>query len=371
AKARAGIHEAEAEKLYAEAAELFKKEQLFDVKPLVEKLKSDYAQSRPVTDAARNPTFADLEQSTANLGRFITVRQDGKGDFTTIQAAIAAAPPNSLIEIQDNGPYNEKIGIQQAGLTIRGKAGCWPIITSVGPVTSFAVLVSVAAPRVSMERVVLSHGGAAGSEPYCVVGSLTIRSSVLDRGSASYTLWEGSWEIDECVIIGPSGAGGRDLSVRNSVWLGDASRGGVTVAGSAAKLENLLVTWGCRTPGVRSTMRYCTIGGLLDLGAPSQVSQVTDSIVQSVQSVNANTVVEHCNVYGNPPFIDAAKPGKGCFSADPQFRDPANLDYRLLPTSPCLGKASDGGDIGCRFTPEMIQMLNLALELRAKGIIKF
>jgi hypothetical protein len=60
-----------------------------------------------------------------------------------------------------------------------------------------------------------------------------------------------------------------------------------------------------------------------------------------------------------------------CFAADPQFRDPANLDYRLMPTSPCIGKASDGGDIGCRYTPEMIEMIQKALELRAKGIIKF
>ena len=34
-------------------------------------------------------------------------------------------------------------------------------------------------------------------------------------------------------------------------------------------------------------------------------------------------------------------------------------------------KASDGGDIGCRYTPQMIEMCKIALELRAKGIIKF
>jgi hypothetical protein len=42
--------------------------------------------------------------------------------------------------------------------------------------------------------------------------------------------------------------------------------------------------------------------------------------------------------------------------------------YRLKPTSPCRKKASDGGDIGCRFTPEMLEK---ALELRRKRIIKF
>ena len=35
------------------------------------------------------------------------------------------------------------------------------------------------------------------------------------------------------------------------------------------------------------------------------------------------------------------------------------------------GLASGGGDIGCRYTAEMIEMVNVALQLRAKGIIKF
>jgi hypothetical protein len=72
-----------------------------------------------------------------------------------------------------------------------------------------------------------------------------------------------------------------------------------------------------------------------------------------------------------PGFLDHAKAGPACLVADPQFRDPENLDYRLKPTSPCRGKASDGGDIGCRFTPEMLEMLKRAHELRRKGTIKF
>jgi hypothetical protein len=42
-----------------------------------------------------------------------------------------------------------------------------------------------------------------------------------------------------------------------------------------------------------------------------------------------------------------------------------------MPTIPCVRNASEGGDLGCRFTPEMLEMLKLALELRAKGVIKF
>jgi hypothetical protein len=36
-----------------------------------------------------------------------------------------------------------------------------------------------------------------------------------------------------------------------------------------------------------------------------------------------------------------------------------------------IGSTTNGGDIGCRYTAEMIEMCQMALELRAKGIIKF
>jgi hypothetical protein len=36
-----------------------------------------------------------------------------------------------------------------------------------------------------------------------------------------------------------------------------------------------------------------------------------------------------------------------------------------------LHARSDGGGTGCRFTPEMLEVLEKALELRKKGIIKF
>jgi hypothetical protein len=97
---------------------------------------------------------------------------------------------------------------------------------------------------------------------------------------------------------------------------------------------------------------------------------VLDSIVAEVTSRTAETKIEHCDVFEGK-YLVLAKPGKGCFSKNPQFRDPENLDYRLKPTSPCRKKASDGGDIGCRFTPEMLEMLEVARELRRKGIIKF
>ncbi|HIQ20104.1 MAG TPA: hypothetical protein EYH34_02535 [Planctomycetes bacterium] len=58
-------------------------------------------------------------------------------------------------------------------------------------------------------------------------------------------------------------------------------------------------------------------------------------------------------------------------AATPLFVNPVALDYRLQEHSPARGRASDGGDIGVRWTPEMLQMCRIALELRARGLIKF
>ena len=93
-----------------------------------------------------------------------------------------------------------------------------------------------------------------------------------------------------------------------------------------------------------------------------------DSIVGVVRG-NELARIDHCNVFGGYEVM--ARPGKSCISVDPQFVNPKGHDYRLGPKSPCRGKASDGGDLGCQYTPEMLEMLKLAFALRAKGIIKF
>jgi len=79
--------------------------------------------------------------------------------------------------------------------------------------------------------------------------------------------------------------------------------------------------------------------------------------------------MDYCVTFG--AISAEVQRGKGCWSANPMFRDPSNLDYRLKPGSPCIGKASDGGDIGCRYTPEMIELCKQALEIRRRGILKF
>lgn len=300
-----------------------------------------------------------MEKAVANLGKRFTVRLDGKGDFKSIQGAINAAPANSLIEIQDNGPYNERIGIGTEGLTIRGKKSCWPVITSVGPLTGFPVLVSVSAPRIQLERLLLLHGGAAGLDQMGLVGNVSIRSSI-GWGAGLWELSGGT--IEDCVTFcGVKGAN----RIKNCLCFGGFDPYPFT----GYKVENAFLRTVNRQLASGEDLRCCTIEVPLVIVGPNV--KLFDCIVPFVQSDRTDPVIDHCNVHGNPPFVGSVKPGKGCFGGDPQWVDPANFDYRLRPTSPCRGKASDGSDVGCRYTPQMIEMLKLAFDLRRRGILKF
>jgi hypothetical protein len=147
--------------------------------------------------------------------------------------------------------------------------------------------------------------------------------------------------VEQTIVIGEARVS--RLIARECLWLGEE------VGGNR----------GC-------DVRNCTIVGRV---VTNRESVVLNSIVGHVAGPAAQ--IEHCNVFAKPPFQGGAKPGRGCFSGNPRFRAPRDLDYRLAKGSPCRGRASDGGDVGCRYTPEMIQMINRALELRKKGIIKF
>ena len=372
--AKSAIAESEAEKLYAEAQKLFEKKELFDLKPLIEKLKTAYPATKPVTDTARKPAFAEMAKATKTLGRFLTVRKDGKGDFKTIQAAIDAAPPDSLVEIQDTGPYEEKILVpkEKEGLHLRGKKGCWPIITSAGHRSGFAILVSVSATGVTFERLVLAHVKPAGAMPTTLElngGEFRFASGIMFHESSCLYQRAGtgsSATLSNCVLSGGAFITDR-AEIKDSLWL----LSGIRVYGGRATVSNAVLSSLESDSAFGAQIKSCTIRG--KVGFIAKDNSIADSVLLgSVESLADGNEIENCDApAGAQCYIDRAKPGKGCFSADPQFREPANFDYRLKPTSPCRKKASDGGDIGCRYTPEMLEVLEKALELRKKGIIKF
>ena len=374
ATAKKGVHEEEAEALYAEAVKYHEQRRLFDLRDVTRRLKAEYADCLAVTDTARSPSFVKFEQATANVGQKLTVRLDGKGNHTSIQEAIDAAQPNSLIEIQDNGPYNEKIviGEEKAGLAIRGPADGWALVTSDGPIRDFPNLVTIGAKRVAFTRMILFHPNFAGANSSAVMvtgpaDEVSFGRCVLApenggalsaSGSANETI-----SLDNCVSLGCSGW--RTIEARNSHFLGACD------PYQKFKIENCVVagTGGFRSATATGEYRSCTFFRSSELHGPP--CSISDSILPSILATKPGHQITHCCLYGDKPFLDQAQPGEGCFRANPQFANPNVFDYRLLPTSPCIGKASDGGDIGVRYTPEMMEMLQLALELRAKGAIEF
>jgi len=236
AVAEDGIHQSEAEKLYSQAVKLFEDKQLFDLRDVVEKLKTDYSTTLAVTDTERSPSLSELDEAVADVGSKIVVRLDGDGNFTSIQQAIDSATPNSLIEIQDNGPYNEKLYVppEKTGLTIRGGTGIWPIVTSVGPRSNFPVLLTIRAPEVSLERLVLSHGQAGGQSPACVVGNFSIRSCIVYEERTAINL--GGGLVHNCVIVGGGCMQGELVTVSDTVWCG-----GLNYIHGGCALENAVV----------------------------------------------------------------------------------------------------------------------------------
>lgn len=351
--------EAEAESLYAEAVNLFRQELLYDVKPLIERLQTEYANTTVVLDARRRPSVAELSKATACLGRRFTVRQDGKGDFRSIQAAIDAAPPYSLIEICDSGVYQEKIVIEKEGTFISGVAPHWPIIASLPPQQPFIFLVEVKAHHVRLERIIMVHQRSLPTPPHCATvfneSSTWLRRCIIHPGVS----FGGRTRTDTCFITGHVSIEG-PLQDRDSIWIAQLS------IYYASVFANSLLG-GITETAPECIFLHCTISGD---AAVADRTVMRDCLLRSVRS-GPNTVIEFCCVTGTPPFSEQARPGTGTFQGDPLFVSPADLDYRLQPGSPCVGRASDGGDIGVRWTPEMLEMIQVAIELRRRGLISF
>ncbi len=360
--AEQGVWQQQADELFAQAVDRLEQDQLFELRSLIDRLQTDYAGSNAVTDSDRNPSFVHLAAAVAKLGKRLTVRQDGRGDFTEIQAAVEAASPHSLIEIQDAGPYREPIVIRKDGLVLRGRSGVWPIITSAGFPAAVEKLIQVAASDVQLEQLIVIHSNIGGNDPR----GIDLRSSRGCRVSRLIASCSGH----TIALHGPD----HRLAHVDHVFVAGEMHGMLHITNSiclrrtmASYAENsVLGAWDLR--GDECQARRCVI---LDRVVLRPGSALVDSIVPSVQASDADVRIEFCNVHGDPPFIDRARGGEGCFSSPPMFAAPKNADYRLLPNSPGIGKASDGGDVGVRYTPGMVELIKRAFELRARGNIKF
>ncbi len=339
--ARRGLREKEAEGMYAQAAGLFRNGDLYELKAVVALLKSQYADSAVVVDSQRKPSVAEFEKAVADLGPLVRVRKDGKGDVKTIQEAIKMATGNAKIQIEEVGPWAEQITVpaEKEGLTICGKKGILPVLTTAGAANSYSETFLIHSPQLLLERLAIVRADSAGAPGIAITADTT---SLSLRGGDVYGHLQA----------------GKGVAVKDCVFFGHV---GFRASGS---LQNALVCGGVIC-GSDSQLRHCTIAGPLHLtGMPSVVS---DCIVSSINAPNAGHTVEHCDVFGINPLLNQAALGKGCLKLPPQFADANSLDFRLLPGSHCRKAASDGSDMGFTCTAEIQALLKALDDLRNRA----
>ncbi len=336
-EAKRGLREKAAEGIYAQAAALFRNGDFYELKPVVERLKTQYADSAVAADPERKPSLAELEKAVADLGPLVRVRKDGKGDAKTIQEAVNGAPPKAVIQLEEVGPWSEQVLVPaaKAGLTIRGKRGPLPVITTAGAKNTYSEPLVVEVPQLSLERLAIVRADAGGPR----LAAITAEKTALS--------------LREVVVYGYVRVG-KDAVARDCVFVGHVG------FRAFSSLENVLVYGGVNC-GADSQLRHCTITGPLHLAGRSGL--VEDCIVSTIDAPQGGQKIEHCDVFGENPYKNQAAPGKGCLKAPPRFFDEKNFDLRLQALSPCRKAASDGGDMGITYSAEMQTLLKAAADL--------
>lgn len=373
-EAKRGLREKEAEATYAQAARLYRDGDFYELKPIVERFKAQFADSSVAADPQRKPSVGELEKAVADLGPLVRVQKDGKGDAKTIQEAVNQAARNSVIQIEEAGPWTEQIVVsrEKEGLTIRGKKGILPIITVAGGENNHGEIISVQSQQLSLERLVLSRaepGGPPGPAVTAGRGSISLRGAIVFGHCQA-------GKIDSQRSVFAGGVRTQDgIVAKNSVFFGHVG------SNAACTLKNVLVCGpgsggggdrggggmggGGINCGPDSELRHCTITSTLHLSGMSCL--VSDCIVATIEASNDGHKIDHCDVYGEPPYLNQAKAGEGCINSPPQFADPKAIGFRLQSDSPCRKAASDGTDMGFAYTSELQELLKVFVDLRGRG----
>ncbi|HGY91043.1 MAG TPA: hypothetical protein ENK43_07710, partial [Planctomycetes bacterium] len=304
----------------------------------------------------------------------VSVRQDGTGDHTTITAALAAAQPGDIIEIQDNGTYVEDLVISGNFLTLRAAQHRKPILQP-ATTTPGAVHVRVLSGTPNPVLAGLTFDGA-GSQ-----GEGVVLESGVTLG-----------RVQDCRFLDYQGAGQHALLLQSGIldtlverceFVG--CRRSVTVVQCASTFVRNCLIW--NQPSRLAAVDW----GLKGVDQPSWLGVINctidvdgtgPGIIFNVNSLSTpmppppqpdipgipppcsgfgDVYMSNCIIVNGAPTLTVTGPLCGisfsCFDAgeplqpllpadnhfgNPLFVDRANGDFGLLPISMCRNSGTDG-----------------------------
>lgn len=227
----------------------------------------------------------------------IVVAQNGSGNYTTIQEAVAAAGPGEVIYVKA-GTYREALMIEKrGGIRLLGAGPGSAIVDAGGEYAALTL---------------------AGSD--CRVEGFTF------TGASSHGIYirDGAHQVGRCLIVGNG-----DRGVYFSSFGGKPS----------ARVE------------------FCTVAdnGVSGIYVPQGSSEtaVTDCIIafngRGIVSDGdgGGIAVERNCVFETGSSFGSIKVGSGNIAKEPGFVNREIGDYRPRKNSPCIGAAANGANMGC------------------------
>lgn len=259
------------------------------------------------------------------------VRQDGKGDFTSIRQALDAVSDNSIVQIADDGIYRDYslIYLTKDNITLRGLPGKAPVLDN-------SIDTGV--------RPVALHTGEGWK-----IENLRFRGT----GSSTLLFCGARTIVENCLLTDASvGISGAPRGVSNCLF---------------KRVEEPLVL--SRLDDV--SIEHCTFDGAVSalrlVGRDYRSIRIVANIFNAQTALDfAQSSIErlvsdyNCFFYQNGAPVIATMKGvtytalekwqktgqdENSFVSDPQMEFDGDR-YHLLPSSPCRGRAPGGSDIG-------------------------
>ncbi len=155
-----------------------------------------------------------------------------------------------------------------------------------------------------------------------------------DKGVSVYN---GETTLDRCLIV-ENNTAPEDPTI--ATIAAKATEGSTTIVNIDHSTIAASRVAGYKGAGIQSHNKYGVKTGTI-------IYHVTNSIIDAADGADVQQPYLESDIHIDYSDVTSEVwPGQGNLSADPHFVDAQIHDYHLQPDSPCIGKASDGGDLG-------------------------